>query len=168
MGQGARRHLGEIFPRQAGQFEARGAGRDRQPSAFAGQQFGLDLGAVGKLAHDVVEHVRRRRGRTVAQHVGGQRLDNLDIQVGRGELELALARLDQDIGQDRDGVATLDHALDMVQGFQQGATLDVDLHSSTVRFADPLSGGRYGCRKRPFFQCLACVWESPAGPQDSS
>ena len=94
MGQGARRHLREILFRQAGQLEAHRAGGDRQPPAFAGEQFGLHLRAVGQLAHDVVEHMRGRRGRAVAQHVGRDGFDDLDVQIGGGELQLALGRLD--------------------------------------------------------------------------
>ncbi len=164
VGQGARRHLGEILARQAGQFKARRAGADRQAAAFAGQEFDLHLGAVRQLADDVVEHVGGRGGGAVAQDVGGQRLDDLDVQVGGGELQTGLARLDQDVGQDRDGVAALDHALDMVQRLEEGAAFDVDLHGLIAAcYTDPtpISRPREDGRKHPFFLCLGEPLSAP-------
>ena len=131
VGQGARRHLREILFRQARQLEAHRAGADRQPAAFAGEQFGLHLRAVRQLAHDVVEHVRGRGGRAVAQHVGRDGFDDLDVQIGGGELQRALGRLDHHVREDRDGVAPFDDALNMAQRLQKSAAFDVDFHGSS-------------------------------------
>ena len=39
-----------------------------------------------------------------------------------------LARLDQHVGEDRDGVAPFDDAMDVAQRLEQGGSLDGDLH----------------------------------------
>ena len=56
----------------------------------------------------------------VLGHLGGDRLDDLDIEIGGGELDAVALRLHQDIGQDRNGVAPLDHALHMVERLEKG------------------------------------------------
>ena len=53
--------IGEIAFRQGLQGEARAPGADREHGAVAGA-FDHDLRALGQLAHDVVEHVRRHGG----------------------------------------------------------------------------------------------------------
>ena len=72
--------------------------------------------------------MRGRGGRAVAQHVGGDGFDDLDVEIGRGQLQPALGRLDQDIRQNRDRVAPLDHALHMSQRLQESAAFNIDLH----------------------------------------
>jgi hypothetical protein len=47
--------------------------------------------------------------------LGRNGLGLLQIEVGRLEGELRAVGLDQDIGQDRDGVASLDHAMDVAK-----------------------------------------------------
>ena len=47
--------------------------------------------------------------------LGRHRLDDLDIEIGGGQLDAVALRLDQNVGQDGDGVAPLDHALHMVE-----------------------------------------------------
>ena len=58
--------IGKIALRQGLQREARAPGADRQHGAVAG---GLehDLRALRQLAHDLVEHVRRHRGRAAGR-----------------------------------------------------------------------------------------------------
>ena len=88
----------------------------------------------GSLAHDVVEHVRGRGRRAVAQHVGGSSFDDLDVEIGGGQLQLPLGRLDHHIGEDRDRVAPFDDALDMAERLQKGAAFDVDFHRFALGF----------------------------------
>ena len=133
VGQGAGRHLREVFLGQASEFETHRAGGDREASAFAGQQFSLHLRPVGQLAHDVVQHVRRRGGRAVAQDIGGNGFDDFDIEISGRQLQRALAGFDQDVRQNRDRVAALDDTLDVAQRLQQGAPFDVDFHRSRKR-----------------------------------
>ena len=61
-------------------------------------------------------------------HLGGDRLDDLDIEVGGGELDAVAFRLHQDVGQDRNGVAPFDHALHMVEGLEEGRSFDSHPH----------------------------------------
>ena len=125
----ARREIGEIALRQRLQGKAGAAGADRQHGPVAG---GLehDLRALGELAHDLIEHVRRHRGRAAWAHLRRDGLRNLEIEVGRLEGELRFVRLDQHIRQNWDGVAALDHAVDMAERLQQRCAFDGDLHLS--------------------------------------
>ncbi len=83
--------------RQASSKRTLPADTRRRP-AIARRQFGLHLGAFRHFAHDVVEHVRRRCGRAVAQHIGRHGLNDFDVEIGGGELELALGGFDQHVG----------------------------------------------------------------------
>ena len=120
-------HGREVGRRQALQGEARAAGANGQAVAVGGA-LELDLGAVGQLAHDLVERMRRRRRRS---GLGGRRLDLLgdgEVHVGGGEAQPPLLRRDQDIGQDGDRVAPLDDALHMGQRLQEGCPFDRQFH----------------------------------------
>ena len=65
--------------------------------------------------------------------LGGDALVDLQVEVGRHQPDRAVvARLDQHVGQDRDGVAPLDHRLDMAQALQECRPFDRRLH---CRFA---------------------------------
>ena len=103
------------------------AGADCQHGAIAG---GLehDLGAFRELAHDLVEHVRRHGGRAARADLGGERLGDLEIEVGRLEGEPRLICLDQHIGQDRYRVAALDDTVDVAERLQQRCAFDGDFH----------------------------------------
>jgi hypothetical protein len=91
------------------------AGADRQHGALAGT-LDDDLRALGQLAHDLVEHVRRYRRGAAGRCLGGDAVGHFQVEVGRLQAELALVGLDQDVGQDRDGIAPLNHAMHMAQG----------------------------------------------------
>jgi hypothetical protein len=120
--------IGEVALRQRLQREARAAGADRQHGAVAG---GLqhDLRAFGQLAHDLVEHVRRHGGGPARRHLGGDGLGHFEIEIGGLEGQLRFVGLDQHIGQNRDRVAPLDHAMDVAQRLQQSRAFDSDLHA---------------------------------------
>src|SRR5262249_6198957 len=62
--------------------------------------------------------------------LGGDRLGDLDIKVGRFEGELRFLRLDQHVGENWNGVAPLDHAVDMAERLQQRCAFDGDFHFS--------------------------------------
>jgi hypothetical protein len=96
------------------QREARAAGADRQHTAFAGR-FEHDLRAVRQFAHDVEQHMRRNRGRAAGRDLGRDRLVDLKIEVGRLEDQLAAFCAQQNIGQDRNGVPALDHAMHVAE-----------------------------------------------------
>ena len=80
----ARGQIGKIALWQRLQGEPGTAGANRQHRAVAGR-FEDDLRAFRKLAHDLVEHVRRDRSRAPRAHLGGDRLGHLDVEVGRLE-----------------------------------------------------------------------------------
>ena len=85
--------------------------------------------ALGQLARDIEQRVRRNGGRARLIDRGRDRFVDLQIEIGRHQLQRALGgRLDQHVGQDRDGVAPLDHRLDMAEALQKGRAFDRRLH----------------------------------------
>ncbi|MEZ0058327.1 hypothetical protein ABIF26_003835 [Bradyrhizobium elkanii] len=102
----------EVALGQGLQREARAAGTHRQHRAVA-IGFQHDLRAVGQLADDVVEHVRGHRGRAGGSGFGGQGLRHLEVEVGRFQRQFGALGADQHVAEDRDGVATLDHAVNV-------------------------------------------------------
>ena len=119
--------VGKIAFGQRLQGEPRAPGAQREARAVAG---GLeqDLGAFRKLAHDVVEHVRRHGGGPGRADLGRDRLDDLEVEIGGLERELRLVRADQHVGENRDGIAPLHDPVHMAQGSQQLGALDGDFH----------------------------------------
>ena len=97
-----------------------------------------ELGALRKLADDVVDEMGGRGGRSLARHLGGDFLDHLDIEIGRSEAQAAPPRLHEDVGQYGYGVAPLDDALHMIERPQQGRALDRHPHSPARLLADRL------------------------------
>jgi hypothetical protein len=120
-------HLREILGRQCCEREAR-ASRAQGDLALVARGLEADLAAVGQLAHDVVERMRRhRRGARLAD-LARNGLDDREVHVGRGERDLFLAGVEQHVREDRDGVAPFDDALDMREPLEQGGTFDRELH----------------------------------------
>jgi len=70
------------------------------------------------------------RGRDLALdvHLGLGLVDHLHVQVGGGERQAVAPGAQQHVGQDRNGVATLDHALDVPQGPEKRGSFDGQLH----------------------------------------
>ena len=120
----------EIAFRQRLQREARAAGADRQHRTVA-VGFQHDLRAVGQFADDVVEHVRRHGGRAGGRGFRRQRFGHLEVEVGRLQRQLGVFGADQHVAEDRNGVAALDHAMDVAQRFQELRAFDGDLHCNT-------------------------------------
>jgi hypothetical protein len=114
----AGREIREVALRQGLQGETRTAGADRQDRAVAGG-FEHDLRPLGQLAHDVVEHMGRHRGRSAGARLGGDRLDHFEIEIGGLQGQGRAVGPDQHIGQDRNGIAPLNHAVDVAQRPQQ-------------------------------------------------
>ena len=139
----ARGEIGEVGRRQSLKGEARAAGAQDQLPRVAG---GLEarLRALRQLAHDVVDHMRRNGRRAVLGDVGWNRLGSLEVEVGALQRQPAVPGLDQHVGEDRDGVAPLDDAMDVPKRFKQDRTLDGDLH----RMKSQVSLTRNAPRKR--------------------
>ena len=124
----AGRDVGEVALRQGLQREARAPGPDGEHRAVA-RGLEHDLRALGELAHDLVEHVRRHRGDAARRDLAVDRLDHLEIEIGRLERKLCALGADQHVGENRDGVAPLDHAVDVGERSQELGALDRDLHA---------------------------------------
>ena len=137
MGEIARGEIGEIAVRQALQIEARAARAQLQLAAFAGR-LQRDLRAVGQLADDVVERMGGQRRAAGWRDVGGELFGHFKIEIGRLEEQRSALRLDQHIGQDRDGVAALHHAMDMAKRLQKRRAFESDFHARATFMAGPI------------------------------
>ena len=105
----------------------------------------LHLGAVGELAHDVVQHVRRHRHRAGLRDVGRRLVRHLALEVGRLELQRPVRGLEQDVGEDGNGGAPLDHARHVTKRSEKLTAFDHQLHEpaspvAPCRGADALLG----------------------------
>ena len=93
-----------------------------------------DLGAVGDLAHNVVQHVgRQRRGPGLAD-LGRDRLGHLEIEVGGLEPDSLAFGPHQNVGQDRDRGTPFDHAMDVPERLEQGRAFESDFHGAVLRW----------------------------------
>ena len=129
-----RGHLGKIALGQRLQREARAAGEKRELARFAGR-LERGLRALRQLAHDVVERVGGKRRRAGAGDLGRNLLGNLEIEIGGLQQQGFVARLEENVGQDRDRRAPLDNAVDMAERPQKSRSLDRDLHGPKIRLA---------------------------------
>ena len=147
VGHFAGREIGKIAFRQGLQGKARAAGADRQHGAVAGG-FEDDLRAFGQLAHDLEEHVRRDRGRSARPDLGRDRIGHFEVEVGGLEAELGAVGAHVHVGEDRNRVAPLHHAVDVTQRLQQFGPLDGDFHRVTRSISgDSESGVRHRIRQ---------------------
>jgi hypothetical protein len=108
------RKVGEVALGQRLQGKARASGADCQHGPVA-RGFEHDLSPLGQLTHDFVEHVRGDGRRAAGADLGRDRLGNLEIEIRCFEGELRFVRLDQHIREDWNGVAALNHAVDMAE-----------------------------------------------------
>jgi hypothetical protein len=106
--------IGEIVFGQGLQREARTAGANRQHRAIA-IAFQHNLRAFGQFAHDVVKHMRWHRGRAGGSGFRRQRLRYLKIEVGGLERQPGIFGADQNVTENRNRVAALDHTMDVAQ-----------------------------------------------------
>jgi hypothetical protein len=68
------------------------------------------------------------RGNGCQKDYRKRRIWSLEIEVGSFETELGAVRAKQNIGENGNRVAALDHAMHVAQRLQQFRTLDSDLH----------------------------------------
>ena len=131
---------------RVGSANLRAAGGNRQ-AAFG--EVERDLGAFGKLAHDVEQRLGRRGDRAGLLDLGLGRVRRLDVEVGGGEAQPVAFGLQQDVGQDRNGVPPLDHGLNVGQRTHQGIAVDGQFHSpNPVSGAPRKSGQRLAVRRK--------------------
>ncbi len=156
----------EVAFGQGLQREARAAGADRQHRTVA-VGFQHDLRAVGQFADDVVEHMRRHGGGAAGRGLRRQRFGHLEVEVGRLQRQPGVFGADQHVAENRDGVAALDHAMDVAQRFQQLRAFDGDLHCITrQRWKSRAAGAR---QRRgignPKSRIRIGLDQTPGGPQ---
>ncbi len=119
---------GEIVARERGELELGAPCHDRHP-AFGGGE--AHLAAFWQLAGDIEQGVRGNGGGAGRLDIGGDMLVDLEIKIGRHQLDGAVRRrFDQHVGEDGNGIAPLDHRLDVAQALQQGCAFDRGLHWS--------------------------------------
>lgn len=61
-------------------------------------------------------------------HLGLGLVHHLHVEIGGGERQAVAPGAQQHVRQDRNGVAALDHALNVPEGFQERGTFDGQLH----------------------------------------
>ena len=90
----------------------------------------------GQVADDFVKRSRRRRGASRARHGDARDIfHHRDFHIGRGQFQRAgRTCFDHHIGEDGDGVATLNHALHMGQRLEQNRPVNREFH----RFDAPI------------------------------
>ena len=123
-------HRGEVIHRQHGELgvEAPGAQRHQRVAARVVQ---LELRRLRQLADDLIQRRGGGGGAALARHGdAGHFLDHRDLHVRRGQLQPAFARLQQDIGEDGDGVAPFHHALHMRERLEQHGPVHGEFHGT--------------------------------------
>ena len=102
----------------------------RIEATFFAVDFDLDF-AGGQFAHDVDEAPRRQRGRACLLNLRLDGTADADIEVGRGEANLAAVRLQEDVRKNRQRRACADHVLDGLQTFEELLFADAKFHEGT-------------------------------------
>ena len=115
--------VGEVLRRQRLQRKARVTCSERQALLLRVLAH-VDLGAVGKLAHDVVQHMGGHGDSAGSANLGGDRLDDLALQIGRLELERGVAGAQEHVRQDGNGRPSLDDARDVAERPQEFTTFN--------------------------------------------
>ena len=119
--------VGEIAFGQGLQVEARAARAQQEPSSLS-RHLQRDLRAIGQLADDVIQNMGWQRCRARLTDIGGEAFRDFKIKIGGPELEVSIGGLQQDIGQDRDGVAPFDDAVHMAQRLEKRRSFESDFH----------------------------------------
>ena len=122
-------HLGQgrkVVGLEPADAEAAAPGLDDDARGLVDRE--LDL-RFAERAHDLVKLLRLHRDGAVAADVAGAPGRERDVEVGRGERELAVARVEQQMGEDRDGRPPLHDALQEGELGEQGVALEADFHS---------------------------------------
>ena len=118
-------HRREVVGGQGGQGEAAAAGlhgdlvtglRDGNPAA------------VGQGADDLEQLAGGNGGFAVLGIFNRDPRHHLHFQVGTGQRQLAVLHLDQEIGQNRKGLAAFDHVDDLCQRLEKGFALQCETH----------------------------------------
>ena len=158
--------IGKVAGRQALKMEPRATRAQQQLAGIAGH-FQRNLRALRELADDFVEHMGRHGGGAVHGDIRRRGFGRLQVEVGRFQRQPPLARFDQHVRQDRDGIAPLDDAMHMPQGFEHRRSLQRDLHRNIPTLpTDPDNPGRPRVRSRP--PAAARRWSGSIFPREGA
>ena len=111
-----------------------------------------DAGAIRQRSQDVEQLLRRDRDREIlADALAFHRCRHLDLEIGREQRHHAAFRLDQNIRQDRQGLSSLHHTGDGLQGAQQCIAIELYvLHFSfNLVDSDRRTTNRWAIRSEP-------------------
>ena len=122
---------GEVVGRQRLQRELGRPARDGEASLLAVPRK-LDIGALGQLAHDVVEHMGGHGGGAFALGRTGTVSTSSMSRSVAVSFSSFLAAATQDIGQDGDGVAALHHARHMGERLGKAGFVDGEPHGCPI------------------------------------
>ncbi len=121
------------------QQKASAARLQRHCRTFRGIE--TDFSAVRQFADNVVEHERGNRRRAGLFDHRRRSIDDLHVQIRRFQGKIGALRLEQYVAKDGDGVAALNDAMNVVQGFEKIGPFDRDFHdSSSTRRHHPECG----------------------------
>ena len=115
----------EIRRRQSRQGEAAAPAAHRGLVPLDAQGHG---GVIGQSAQDVVQLARRQGNRAWHVHGQFQPYRQLHLQIGGSQGQLLFGRYHQHVAQDRQGLASLDRADDMLQGLEELFALGFQFH----------------------------------------
>ena len=108
----AGRKIGKIALRQRLQCKPRAPRANRHHGTVT-RRLQHDLGAFRQLAHDLVEHMGRHRGDAARIDLGRYGFYDFEIEIGSLQGEIGVVGTQQDIAENRNRIATLDHAMHM-------------------------------------------------------
>src|SRR5260221_3868024 len=131
LSEAVRRHRRKVLPRQAYDPEARFLAGDHDPLRILG--FHPDLG-IRQEPHDVEQPPRRQSYRARLAHLGFAGRPDTDFEIGRRELQPLLGRLDQDVGENRNGALFLDDPLHTLQLTQQIFLGRHEVHNASNKY----------------------------------
>ena len=120
--------VGKIGVRQYLQRKARAARLQRHRGTVRGIE--VDLGTVRQFADDIVEHESGNGRRTGLLDHRRRGIGNFHIQIRRLQGEIRAFGRQQHIAENRDGIAALNDAMDVVQGFEKIGPFDCNFHNS--------------------------------------
>ncbi|MNQ44405.1 hypothetical protein D3C85_581590 [compost metagenome] len=117
---------GEVVRRQGRQGETATAGLDQQLLLV---DTDVDQSITGQALADIHQLACRYSDLTrLSRLFQGNAPDQLDLEVGTSQRQLLAFDYQQNVGEDRQGLAALDDAGDQLQGFQQGFALNCEMH----------------------------------------
>ena len=120
-------HRGEVIGRQGGQGEPAAPGLHGHLLAALADR---DPAAIGQCAHDL-EQLAGRDGRLAVLGVIDRGPGHhFHFQVGTGQGKLVVLHLDQEVGQNGQGLPAFNHVDDLGQGLEKGFALQSETHGN--------------------------------------